>query len=222
MPSGEESGKAKFNLPSERVVEAEASWICSLLLLLLTVYSVVRLDVLWSVLGLTGLSLYVLPIVSMRDPFKAVPWEMTVILAAPMILHYSGGSNPLTENLAWWDDFSSLALAFSLATIGFLMTVELQMYTNVKMNRAFAVFFVIVFTLAAAGFWEVGLYFGDLIYGTDHLGTNADVMTSLTLVLVGGTLMGLFYTVYLKAMSDRRKKHLGFVHVWEVEPSKTG
>jgi len=220
MASGAESDNNSFKLSAERIIEAEVSWASSLLLLLLTIYAIVKFDIVWSILGIASLSLYVLPIVTMRDPFKAPPWEMAVILALPMALHYSAGSRTLTENVGWWNDFSSLALAFSLATIGFLMTVELQMYTNVRMNRPFAVFFVIMFTLAAAGFWEIGLYIGDKIYGTHNQGTNSDVMTTLVWVLLGGVLMGLFYTIYLKAMSDRRKKHLGFVHVWEVASSR--
>ena len=188
---------------------------------MLTIYALYRFDIVWSVLGLSALCLYALPIASLRDPFKALPWEMTLILAAPMIIHYSAGSRTLIENVGWWNDFSSLALAMSLSTIGFLMTVELQMYTNVKMNRPFAVFFVFMFTLAAAGFWEIGLYFGDKFYNTHNQGTNSDVMTTLVWVMLGGILMGLFYTVYLKAMSEKRKKHLGFIHVWEVETRRT-
>lgn len=220
--TGEMPARGSFRRSAERILEAEASWASSVLLLLLTIYSVVKFDVMWVVLGIASLSLYVLPVVSLRDPFKAPPWEMTIILAAPMVLHYSAGSATLNEHVGWWTDFSSLALAMSLSTIGFLMTVELQMYTEVRMNRPFAAFFVIMFTLAAGGFWEIGLYVGDKVYGTHHQGTNADVMTTLVWVLLGGILMGLFYTVYLKAMSDRRKKHLGFIHVWEVEPSGNG
>lgn len=211
------SRNGPFIRSAERIIEAQVSWASSILLLLLTFYAMFKFDVLWSILGITSLCLYAFPIVSLRDPFKAPPWEITLILAAPMIIHYSVGSRVLIENVGWWDDFASLALAMSLSTIGFLMTVELQMYTNVKMNRPFAVFFVVMFTLAAAGFWEIGLYFGDMIYGTHYQGSNSAVMNTLVWVLVGGILMGFFYTLYLRAMSERRKRHLGFVHVWEVE-----
>ena len=209
-------------LSAERVIEAEASWVSSLLLLFLTFYAVYKFDVLWIVLGLSSLALYALPIFTTRDPFRAPPWEISVILAAPIVLHYSASSRLLNEGVGWWDDFSSMALALSLATMGFLMTVELQLYTNVRMNRPFAAFFVVMFTLGVTGFWEVGLYFGDLIYGTDYQGTNADVMNTFVWVLIGGIAMGAFYAVYLRAMSERRKKHMGFIHVWEVVPPEKG
>lgn len=218
MASGPASrGREQFIRSAERIIEAEMSWASSILLLLLTLYAIFKFDIVWAVLGLASVFLYVLPIVSLRDPFKAPPWEITLILAAPMIIHYLGGSRALTQNVGWWDDFASLALAMSLSTMGFLMTVELQLYTDVKMNRPFAAFFVVMFTLAAAGFWEVGLYFGDVIYGTHHQGTNTDVMNTLVWVLVVGILMGLFYTLYLGAMSEKRRRYLGFIHVWEVD-----
>ena len=222
MASGPASrGNQPFIRSAERIIEAQVSWASSSLLFLLTLYAILKFDVVWSVLGLASLFLYALPIVSLRDPHNAPPWEITLILAAPMIIHYLGGSRALTQNVGWWDDFASLALAMSLSTMGFLMTVELQLYTDVKMNRPFAVFFVVMFTLAAAGFWEIGLYFGDVIYGTHYQGSNTEVMNTLVWVLVGGILMGLFYTLYLRAMSERRKKHLGFVHVWEVDQRRT-
>jgi len=69
--------------PREQIIEAEISWIASLVLFFSTVYVTLNLDVLWMAFGITALSLYVLPIVTMRDPFRALPWEMTLLLAAP-------------------------------------------------------------------------------------------------------------------------------------------
>ena len=213
----EPNGNTPIIGPAKRIIEAQMSWVSSIVLLFLTLYAIFKFDVVWSILGMVSLFLYALPIVIMRDPFKAPPWEITLILAAPMIIHYLGGSRALTQNVGWWDDFAPLALAMSLSTMGFLMTVELQLYTDVKMNRPFAVFFVVMFTLAAAGFWEIGLYFGDVIYGTYYQGSNTDVMNTLVWVLVGGILMGMFYTLYLGAMSEKRRRYLGFIHVWEVD-----
>jgi len=200
----------------EQVVEAELSWICSLVLFFCTVYNLLKLDMLWVAFGVAAISLYILPVVSMRDPFKALPWEMALLLSAPVLLHITVSSHAFSENLAFWDDLSSLAFAFSLSTLGFLLTIELHMYTEVRMNRAFAVMFVIVFTLAVSGFWQVGEYFGDQIYGTHYQGTNDDVMKGFLWTLVGGILMGTVYDLYLRAMPDRRRKSFGLAHLWEV------
>lgn len=182
-----------------------------------TVYVVLKFDVLWIVFGVAALSLYVLPIVSMRDPFKALPWEITVLLSSPMLLHISDGSRVMSEQFAWWDDVTSLAFAFSLATIGFLLTVELDMYTSVRMNRPFSIFFVVMFTLSASGFWMLGQYIGDELFGTTNLLTNDGVMRELFWVLIGGIIMGFVYAAYIRAMSDRRSKTLGFIGVWGVQ-----
>ncbi len=181
-----------------------------------TVYSLLKFDILWVIFGITALSIYVLPIVTFRDPFRALPWEMTLLLAAPVLLHISAQSRYLNEHLSWWDDFSSVAFAFSIATIGFLLTVELEIYTPVRMNRPFAVFFVIVFTLAVAGFWQIGEFVGDHVYGTHYQGDNKDAMLTLVWNLVGGFIMGFVYYLYLRAMSEKRRAALGFIHLYEV------
>lgn len=206
----------------EEILEAELSWIASLILFFATVYATVNFDVLWVVFGIAAISLYILPIISTRDPFRALPWEMTLLLASPILLHISQGSEALNERITWWSDLTSIAFAFSLTTLGFLLTVELQMYTDVRMNRPFAVFFVVMFTMSATGFWFVGEYLGDLVYGTNHLGTNTDAMKSMTWSLIGGLIMGFVYDLYLQAMSDKRRRTLRFIHIYEVPRWRKG
>lgn len=182
-----------------------------------TVYVVLKFDVLWIFFGIAALSLYILPIVTMRDPFKALPWEITILLSSPMLLRISEGSRMMSERFAWWDDVTSLAFAFSLSTIGFLLTVELHMYTSVRMNRAFSSFFVVMFTLSMSGFWLLGEYIGDELFATSNLVSNDDVMTQLLWTLIGGIFMAFLYAAYIQAMSDRRRRAFGLFHIWEVE-----
>lgn len=200
----------------EQIVEAELSWISTLVLFYSTVYMVLNLDILWVAFGIAAMSLYVLPIISTRDPFRALPWEMTVLLSAPMLLHVSEGSRALMEHVGWWNDLTSLAFAFSLTTIGFLLTVELQLYTGVRMNRPFAVFFVVMFTLAVSGFWGLGEFVGDVVNGTHRLASNSQVMKDFVWSLVGGIMMGFVYNLYIRAMSEKRRLNFGFMHLWEV------
>lgn len=188
---------------------------------LATVYSLLQFDVLWVFFGVTALSLYMLPIVTLKDPFRALPWEMTLLLAAPMIIRIFTGSKIPNDSSSLWDDLNSLAFAFSISTIGFLLTVELQIYTSVRMNRAFAVFFVVVFTLAVGGFWQIGEFAGDRLYGTDYQGDNRDVMMVLVWNLIGGLIMGFVYDLYLRAMPEKRRTTLGFIHLYEVPKWKS-
>lgn len=200
----------------EQLIEAELSWISSLVLFFSTVYMVLKLDVLWVAFGIAAISLYVLPILRFRDPFRAPPWEITLLLTAPIVLHVSESSHTLMENVGWWNDLTSLAFAFSLTTLGFLLNVELQMYTDVRMNRPFAGFFVVMFTLAISGFWALGEFIGDVVNGTDRLVSNSAVMKTLVWSLVGGIFMGFVYDLYVKAMSERRRRTLGLIPLWEV------
>jgi hypothetical protein len=96
------------------------------------------------------------------------------------------------------------------------------MYSAVRMNRAFAVLFVVVFTLAVSGFWQIGEFVGDRVYGTHYQGSNWSVMMTLAWSLVGGIVMGFFYDLYLRTMSEKRRTTLGFIHLYEVARWKKG
>ncbi len=206
------------SISRQRILEAQLSWISSLVLFFCTVYVVVKVDILWAIFGVTALSLYVLPIITTRDLFKALPWEMTILLSAPVMLHISSGSQMMSEQFAWWDDLTSLAFAFSLSTIGFLLTIELNLYTGVRMNRAFSVFFVFMFTLSSSGFWMMGEYISDKLFGTAHLLSNEAVMRDFVWILIGGILMGFVYAAYIRTMSEKRLEVFGLIHLWEVQP----
>ena len=209
-------------LLTSRLLEAELSWISGLVLFFSTVYTAINIDILWVAFGITALSLYVLPVVATRNPFKALPWEMTLLLAVPILLHISAGSERLNESVTWWRDLASLAFSFSLATIGFLLTVELQMFTSIRMNRPFAIFFVFMFTLAVAGFWQVGEFFGDKVWNTDYLGSNYDVMMDFVWAMAGGIAMGVVYYLYLSAMPKKRQKRFVFMRMWEASNWRKG
>jgi len=215
-------GSTKGAWSPRRIIEAELSWIASLVLFFLSIYFAIRGDVLWTAYGITVLSLYVLPMMSKRSPFAALPWDMMILLVVPAVIHVAVGSAWLNGDPTWMDDIASLSFSLSMATIGMLLSVEIQMYTDVRMNSAFAVFFIVMFTLAVSGFWQVGIFLGDELYGTDNQGSNNDVMVSLSWSLVGGMLMAFVYYVYLKAMPEDRRRTLGFAHLWEVGRSKNG
>lgn len=204
----------------DQIIEAELSWTAGLAIFLATVYALLRFDVLWIIFGLASLILYVMPIVTTRDPFRALPWEMTLLVVAPIVLHFSAGSAFLTEHVDWWGSFTSLAFAFGVATIGLLLALELRMYTSVRMNRSFSIFFVVMFTMGVSGFWQVGIFFGDLYYSTNHQGTNADAMTILVWNFIGGLIMGLFLDLYLRAMPGKRLETLGIMHPHSLKVAK--
>lgn len=208
--------------PRRRILEAELSWVMSLILFFSTIYVTIKLDFLWVAFGITSLSLYALPVVTTRDPFKTIPWEMALLVSSPILLHISERSRALMENLAWWDDLTALAFAFSVSTIGFLLTIELQMYTSVRMNNAFASFFVMIFTMAVSGFWQVGEYIGGLVTGNLLIETNGDAMGALIYSTVGGIVMGFVYSAYLKVMGKGRREMFGLVHLWEVKIRRSG
>ena len=211
-------GRARFfkGHIREQVIEAELSWIAGIVLLIATSYALMKFDVLWVIFGVVALTLYMLPIASTRDVFRVLPWEMVLLVVAPMVLHFGAESEFLTAHLAWWDDFTSLAFAFSTATLGLILVLELRMFSKVRMNRPFSVLFVVMFTLAVSGFWQIGLFMSDMFLSTQGQGTNGEVMTVLVWNLLGGLVMGFVHDLYLKALPEERLKtfEIAHPHLW--------
>jgi hypothetical protein len=64
---------------------------------------------------------------------------------------------------------SALATYLSVAAVALVVAVELQVFTPVRMTPRFAVGFVVVATLAAAGAWAVARFALDSLLGTTFL-----------------------------------------------------
>jgi hypothetical protein len=89
---------------------------------------------------------------------------------------------------------SDLFTYLSVAAIALIVAVELHVFTPVKMNEAFAVSFVVIGTLAAAGIWAVVRFVLDETLGTafllDPALTEAEIEHDLMLEFVYSTAAG--------------------------------
>jgi hypothetical protein len=164
----------------------------------------------WMFFGFLAIVLYVTPMLRFRNPFKVPPWEIVLLILVPAIIHVSQGDQPLGSYTGVWRDIYAIAISLGLATLGFLMMAELEMYTVLKVNRAFAGLFVVIFTMAVAGVSMVVVFLADKLYDQESLSTNGVVMGFFIYTFVVGIVMAIAYDVYTKAMPERRRKSLGF------------
>lgn len=86
--------------------------------------------------------------------------------------------------------FREVVVGVGVAALGMLLVVALQMTTSVGMTPGFAVFFVVLTTLAFAGFWAVGSAASAATLGTPFVGTNAELVHVFSAALVGGLVGG--------------------------------
>jgi hypothetical protein len=130
-----------------------------------------------------------------------LPWEVLLLAILPL-LGRTFATVPVTSEL-----FTYL----SVAAIALIIAVELHVFTPVKMNKAFAVSFVVIATLAAAGIWAVARFALDATLGTafllDPALTEAEIEHDLMLEFVystaAGVLGGVVFEWYFRRLRRR-------------------
>jgi len=113
-------------------------------------------DPMWAGFALAVACLLALPPLVLRSRWVTIPWEVALFSALPLFIH-SLVVNPLIGQLTAY---------FAVAAIALVVAVELHLFTPVQMSVGFAVVFVVVATLAAAGFWAIARWSSDVVLGT--------------------------------------------------------
>lgn len=98
-----------------------------------------------------------------------------------------------------------------MAAVALIVAVHLQLFTPVRMNATFAVFFVIVATMAAAGVWAVVRFALDSLFGTgflfrpgvDEHVIERNVMLEFVYSTVAGVGAGLVFDRYFRRQRAR-------------------
>ncbi|KAB7518342.1 hypothetical protein [Halosegnis rubeus] len=139
---------------------ASLAWAVIAFTFLVAVANAVAVAPLWAgfalVVGLLGL---VVPVVY-RDPTAMLPWELLLLAALPLLAR-------VVASLAVFR--SDIVTYVAVATVALLIAVELHLLTPVEMSYRFAVGFVVITTMAAAGIWALVRYGSDAYLGTQLL-----------------------------------------------------
>jgi len=122
-----------------------------------------RLDIFWLALGSVSFFL-MLGVLKVKD-VPLLKWELLTFLMIPLFLGMSGISRTLEGYLFGVD----LAFVLITPTIGFMMMFVLHHHTKLHMNLPFAVFFVVIFSLASGALIGIGEYLSDQYLGTSLL-----------------------------------------------------
>lgn len=157
--------------------------------------SVLSGDFLWAGFVLAVVLLVVAPPVAYRDATVMLPWEVVAMAALPII----------GRVLARFELTGDLAMYLSVAALALIIAVELHVFTDVRMTFGFAVFFVVVTTMATAGVWAVVRWASDIWLGTTLLyepglseaaverGVMMEFVYSTAMGLVGGLVFELYF-----------------------------
>jgi hypothetical protein len=172
----------------DRRTNAIAGWILVALVLVAGVGSFLRGNLLWTVFTAAVIAIAVLPAVSLRNPQVMPPWEVMLMASLPIV------GRLFTTTLVT----GRIATYLSVAALALLVAVDLDTFTPVEMNDAFAVLFVVVTTLATAGVWAVVRWLADLFLGTGFIQTEHALMLEFVASTIAGIVAGLTYVFYIR------------------------
>ncbi|MFC7138334.1 hypothetical protein ACFQMA_00605 [Halosimplex aquaticum] len=184
-------------------INAVIAWILVGAFGLVAVESALTSDYLWAVFALVVGAVVVLPALALSD-LRAMPPAEVVLLAGLPVVGRAVATVQLTGNVAVY---------LSIAAFALLVAVNLHMFTPVEMSVGFAVLFVVVTTLAAAGLWALARWGSDVHLGTtllldpgpDGVLSDAELESiehELMVEFVGsgiaGLVAGLFFQSYVR------------------------
>ena len=178
------------------------SWPLVGVLGLVLIESALDFDRLWILfVAVTGL-IVLIPPIAYRDWRVMLPWEVLTLALFPILVRGLFGG-----------ELGTFAYYLSVAGLALIVTVELHMFTRIRMTHWFAVVFVVMTTLASAAAWAVVRWNSDRLLGTEFLSdatmssteANAALMIEFLWVTLAGLVAGILFDAYFK----RRGKRLG-------------
>lgn len=174
---------------------AIVSWTLVGVLGLVLVESLVDFDRLWILfVAVTGVIVLVPP-VAYRDWQMMLPWEVLVLALLPILVRGILGG-----------ELGIFAYYLSVAGLALIVTVELHVFTTVRMTHWFAVVFVTMTTMASGAAWTVVRWNADRLLGTTFLSkpgmtqmeANAALSTEFVRIALAGLVAGVLFDTYFK------------------------
>lgn len=143
-------------------------------------------DPLWAGFAACVAVLGVIPAVVVGSPRAMLPWEVLVLASLPLL------AQTVTPSAG------QIATYLAVAAVALIVAVELHVFTPVDMNYSFAVLFVVVTTMAAAGVWAVVRWSADIYLGIDFVLTSRELMIEFIASTVAGILAGIIFELYFR------------------------
>ncbi|QCW04532.1 hypothetical protein [Natrinema pallidum] len=150
----------------------------------------------WFVFTAFAVAIVLLPAAAFRNPLVMPPWELLCLVLLPVIDAAISGVSFLT----------SIAVYVAVAAVALVVCVEIDRFTAVRMNHAFAVVLVVLTTLAVAGAWHVAQWLADVTLETDYIldgrsqdAANRALMYNFAYAAVAGLLAGAVFGRYFQS-----------------------
>lgn len=190
------ANRSAEDLLTDRRINAVFGWLLIGFLGLVVVQSFLADDLAWAIFVASIAVLCLVPPVAFRNPEVMLPAELVALAGLPTFGHV----------IATFETTSEFTVYVSVATLALILVVQLDLFTNVEMTVGFAIIFVALATLAAAGTWAVLRWTLDMTLGTNILlkpGIDTDtihdeLMIEFVYSAVAGLVAGVIFEVYFR------------------------
>ncbi|MGQ3327967.1 MULTISPECIES: hypothetical protein [Halorubrum] len=171
---------------------AVIAWAMVAVLVGVFVESLLGFDFLPMVLVAAITAVVVAPAVAARDPRVMLPWEVLGLALLPVLVRALLGG-----------ELGTFSTYLAIAAFALIVTVELHMFTSLRVTHWFAVLFVVLTTMATAAAWTVLRWNADRLLGTSFLTTNEALMIEWIYVTLAGLAAGVLFDAYFRRRGAR-------------------
>ena len=185
-------------------LNATLAWTLVVLLVAAVAVNALQGHVVWAGFTAGLVVLAVIPAVRYGNPTAMLPWEVLLLASLPVV----GRTFVVGQRVGEFTLTGRVTTYLAVAAVALVIAVELDVFTPVRMNEAFALLFVVVTTTAAAGVWAVTQWTADLFLGTSLLldgRPEAVIERELMWDFVAATVAGLFAGVHFEYYFRRRE-----------------
>ncbi|KAB1198719.1 MULTISPECIES: hypothetical protein [Haloferax] len=208
MSSTTQSGLNR--LVRSKRLNAVLAWLFTGFLTAVAVASVVtNNDLVWGGFAIIVAVLSIVPAVAYREPQAMLPWEVVALASLPIVARVLVRG----ETIGGMTFTGRVSTYLAVAAVALIIAVELDVFTPVRMNHSFAVFFVVIATMAAAGIWAVVQWLSDIYLGTRLLLNGRPEAVIETMLMwdfvaatLAGLLAGLIFEYYFRRRAYSRER----------------
>jgi hypothetical protein len=183
------------------------SWIIVLVLIFLATVNFFAGRYTWTILIIFVVIIVLLPGLFFCNPSVMPSWLLLLLVLIPIV-----GSTT-----AYYFFLTRIPVYISVATLSLLIVAEINWFTSVRMNPKFAIYLVIISTLAVTGMWHFMRWALDVMIGTTFLldGRSVDmintaVMYEFIYALIAGIVAGVLFGWYFKTMMKKGISNIMF------------
>jgi hypothetical protein len=204
------------NVVEQERGNAVLAWLLVSFLLVVVVSQLVVGETLWALFVLVVAILAVVPAVAYRNPLAMLPWEVLAIASLPAV----GRALVAGQTIGQVTLTGRVTTYLAVAAVALIVAVEVDVFTPVRMSYSFAVLFVVITTMAAAGLWAVAKWLSDGYLGTGFFAGDPELvetalMWDFVAATVAGIVAGVLFEFYFRRRA-RLEKRLP-MHLLDVE-----